>query len=97
MSKNVRISLYILIPVIAWMISGQFVEEATLAENGARERVSDRGGGTDKVATSAGRPTFLQNLEQTKLDPKLPEILRGNDPQAGTQGGYDPPVVPIVD
>ena len=27
MSKNVRISLYILIPVIAWMISGQFVEE----------------------------------------------------------------------
>ena len=32
MSKNVRISLYILIPVIAWMISGQFVEEATLAE-----------------------------------------------------------------
>ncbi len=33
MSKNVRISLYILIPVIAWMISGQFVEEATFAEN----------------------------------------------------------------
>jgi multidrug efflux system membrane fusion protein len=32
MSKNVRISLYILIPVIAWMISGQFVEEKTLAE-----------------------------------------------------------------
>jgi len=27
MSKNVRISLYILIPIIAWMISGQFVEE----------------------------------------------------------------------
>ena len=32
MSKNVRISLYILVPVIAWMISGQFVEEVTLAE-----------------------------------------------------------------
>src|SRR6056300_1287442 len=32
MSKNVRISLYILIPVMAWMISGQFVEEKTLAE-----------------------------------------------------------------
>ena len=30
MSKNVRISLYILIPVIAWMISGQFVEEEAL-------------------------------------------------------------------
>ena len=27
MSKNVRISLYILIPVIVWMISGQFIEE----------------------------------------------------------------------
>ncbi len=32
MSKNVRISLYILIPVIAWMISGQFVEDVKLAE-----------------------------------------------------------------
>ena len=32
MSKNVRISLYILVPVIAWMISGQFVAEVTLAE-----------------------------------------------------------------
>ena len=27
MSKNVRISLYILIPIIGWVISGQFVEE----------------------------------------------------------------------
>jgi multidrug efflux pump subunit AcrA (membrane-fusion protein) len=27
MQKNVRISLYILIPIIGWMISGQFVEE----------------------------------------------------------------------
>ena len=27
MSKNVRISLYILIPVITWMVSGQFIEE----------------------------------------------------------------------
>ena len=32
MSKNVRISLYILIPVITWMISGQFVEDVKLAE-----------------------------------------------------------------
>ncbi len=32
MSKNVRISLYILVPVIAWMISGQFVAEVALAE-----------------------------------------------------------------
>ena len=32
MSKNVRISLYILVPVIAWMISGQFIAEVTLAE-----------------------------------------------------------------
>jgi biotin carboxyl carrier protein len=27
MSKNVRISLYILIPIIIWMISGQFIED----------------------------------------------------------------------
>ncbi len=32
MSKNVRISLYILIPIIAWMISGQFVEENIINE-----------------------------------------------------------------
>ena len=32
MSKNVRISLYILVPVFAWMISGQFVAEVTLEE-----------------------------------------------------------------
>ena len=32
MSKNVRISLYILVPVIAWMISGQFVEEQIFAK-----------------------------------------------------------------
>ena len=32
MSKNVRISLYILIPVIAWMISGQFVEEKVFTD-----------------------------------------------------------------
>ena len=28
MSKNVRISLYILIPIIVWMISGQFVDDS---------------------------------------------------------------------
>jgi len=27
MNKNVRISLYILIPIIGWMISGQFIKE----------------------------------------------------------------------
>ena len=32
MSKNVRISLYILIPIIGWMISGQFVEENIINE-----------------------------------------------------------------
>ena len=32
MSKNVRISLYILIPVIIWMISGQFVQESEQEE-----------------------------------------------------------------
>mgnify|MGYP001162667856 FL=1 len=32
MSKNVRISLYILIPVIGWMISGQFVKENIINE-----------------------------------------------------------------
>ena len=30
MSKNVRISLYILIPIIGWVISGQFIEEEVL-------------------------------------------------------------------
>ena len=30
MSKNVRISLYILIPIIGWVISGQFVEEEVI-------------------------------------------------------------------
>ena len=55
--------------------------EETSGENGARERVSDRGGGTAKVATSAGRPTSLENSEQTKL----PEILMGNEPQSGTE------------
>ena len=32
MSKNVRISLYILIPVVAWMVSGQFVEEKAVID-----------------------------------------------------------------
>ena len=32
MSRNVRISLYILIPVIIWMISGQFVQESEQEE-----------------------------------------------------------------
>ena len=32
MSKHVRISLYILIPVIIWMISGQFVQESEQEE-----------------------------------------------------------------
>ena len=32
MSKNVRISLYILVPVIIWMISGQFVQESEQEE-----------------------------------------------------------------
>ena len=30
MSKNVRISLYILIPIIGWMISGQFIEDEVI-------------------------------------------------------------------
>ena len=30
MSKNVRISLYILIPIIGWVISGQFIEEEVI-------------------------------------------------------------------
>ena len=28
MSKNLRISLYILIPIIIWMISGQFIDDS---------------------------------------------------------------------
>ena len=51
MSKNVRISLYILIPVIAWMISGQFVEEATLAE-----KVDNK---LSSVVISESQPVFF--------------------------------------
>lgn len=40
MSKNVRISLYILIPIIAWMISGQFVEEQEVLKKSSKELTS---------------------------------------------------------
>ena len=36
MSKNVRISLYILIPIIAWLISGQFIEEEIIQKKSTK-------------------------------------------------------------
>ena len=51
MSKNVRISLYILIPVIGWMISGQFVKE-----NITNERIEKT---LSSVVISESSPSFF--------------------------------------
>ena len=51
MSKNVRISLYILIPVIGWMISGQFVKE-----NITNERIEKT---LSTVVISESSPSFF--------------------------------------
>ena len=40
MSKNVRISLYILIPIIGWVISGQFIEEEEIQKKSSQELTS---------------------------------------------------------
>ena len=40
MSKNVRISLYILIPIIGWMISGQFIEDEVIQTKPSSELTS---------------------------------------------------------
>ena len=40
MSKNVRISLYILIPIIGWMISGQFIEDEVIQIKSSAELTS---------------------------------------------------------
>ena len=40
MSKNVRISLYILIPIIGWVISGQFIEEEVFEKKSSQELTS---------------------------------------------------------
>jgi multidrug efflux system membrane fusion protein len=40
MSKNVRISLYILIPIIGWMISGQFIEDEVIQTKSSTELTS---------------------------------------------------------
>ena len=40
MSKNVRISLYILLPIIGWMISGQFIEEEVIEKKVSTELTS---------------------------------------------------------
>jgi len=37
MSKNVRISLYILIPIIGWVVSGQFIEEEVIEKKSSQE------------------------------------------------------------
>ena len=51
MSKNVRISLYILIPVIGWMISGQFFKE-----NITNERIEKK---LSSVVISESSPSFF--------------------------------------
>lgn len=40
MSKNVRISLYILLPIIGWVISGQFIEEEVIEKKSSQELTS---------------------------------------------------------
>ena len=40
MSKNVRISLYILLPIIGWVISGQFIEEEVLEKKSSQDLTS---------------------------------------------------------
>ncbi len=40
MSKNVRISLYILIPIIGWVISGQFIDEEVIEKKSSQELTS---------------------------------------------------------
>tara|TARA_B100001287_G_scaffold80932_1_gene67375 strand:- start:77 stop:958 length:882 start_codon:yes stop_codon:yes gene_type:complete len=40
MSKNVRISLYILIPIIVWLISGQFIEEEVIQKKSSKDLIS---------------------------------------------------------
>ena len=40
MSKNVRISLYILIPIVGWVISGQFIEEEVIEKKSSQELTS---------------------------------------------------------
>ena len=40
MSKNVRISLYILIPIIGWLISGQFIEEEVIQKKSSQDLTS---------------------------------------------------------
>ena len=40
MSKNVRISLYILIPIIGWMISGQFIKDEVIQTKSSAELTS---------------------------------------------------------
>ena len=70
MSKNVRISLYILIPVIAWMISGQFVEETTLAE-----KVDNK---LSSVVISESQPVFFSpsiTLNSSATSEKRVDIL----------------------
>ena len=40
MSKNVRISLYILVPIIGWLISGQFIEEEVIQKKSSQDLTS---------------------------------------------------------
>ena len=40
MSKNVRISLYILVPIIGWLISGQFIKEEVVQKKSSQDFTS---------------------------------------------------------
>ena len=55
MSKNVRISLYILIPIIIWMISGQFVDDST-------PKIKERNGLTSVIIAESSAVFLLLKL-----------------------------------
>ena len=55
MSKNVRISLYILIPIIIWMISGQFVDDST-------PKIKERNGLTSVIIAESSTAFFAPKI-----------------------------------
>ncbi|MDC1526415.1 efflux RND transporter periplasmic adaptor subunit [bacterium] len=55
MSKNVRISLYILIPIIIWMISGQFVDDSA-------PEIKERNGLTSVIIAESSAAFFAPKI-----------------------------------
>ena len=55
MSKNVRISLYILIPIIIWMISGQFVDDSA-------PEIKDKNGLTSVIIAESSAALFAPKI-----------------------------------